>query len=341
MHLAPFSPQNIETTTQSFLTVSLVSLKMKEVSNVVFTLKAFNIHTEKIFCQPWNERFYLCPPSMAAATTSMSSVETNVGDVNCERNDDKQDSGHRLCFTFDTKPKNIKDGWVFGSDPKTCDVFLGKSIDGVSRLHFRITFDQQGRLVVIDSSTHGTAVSYNGQKRDTKRKNPSDRKRRTPRHKSNDFTWILFPKIGKKRIIIGHRIEKLPKAPIVEFSVDDVVNPDSDLTRAYLAEMGTTIPFVLNIDSHDMTRAQTQIDTPIQRPKQDPIWIDCEKIGSGQFGDVYRVVDVSTGAIYAAKQPKSGDKAGRESLGREVAILRDISHVRSYSHQKKDALIYF
>ncbi|KAF9733806.1 hypothetical protein PMIN03_011750 [Paraphaeosphaeria minitans] len=302
---------------------------MKEDPNVVFTLRAISPDAQKWFPHPHNERYYVPPYPLDDATTSRESTPaTNIGDEDCEGDGDK------LRFTFDQKPKNIQDGWVFGSNPTTCDVVMGSSKGGTSGSHFRITFDDQGRLVLIDSSTHGTAVSYDSQARGEKRKNPLDRKRKTPPDKSNDFTWILFPGIEDKRVITGHKIDELPNAPVIEFSVDDVVDPDADscpeqytrLRNAYLAEMRTAIPFGLNIDSHPTTAGQTQSHTPNQHPKQRPIWVDREEIGSGEFGTVYRTVNVSTGVIYAAKKFLRNGKGHRERWDREVALLRNISH---------------
>jgi hypothetical protein len=317
--------------------LSTYSLKMKEDSNVVFTMGAISDHARNIFPDRHNERYYVRPSPLTAATSRESSVATNIGDEDCEGDGDKEDFGQRLRFTWDQKPKNIQDGWVFGSNPKICDVFMGRSKGGTSGSHFRITFNDQGQLVLIDSSTHGTAVSYDGQAWDEKRRNPPDPKRRKPRDKSNDFTWILFPGI-KIRVITGHKIDELPNAPVIEFSVDDVVDPDSHsypeykaLRNAYMAEMRTAIPFGLNIDSHPTTAGQTESHTPNRHLKQRPIWIDHEKIGSGEFGTVYRTVNVSTGMIYAAKKLLRNDRAHRERWDREVALLRDISHVGNSS----------
>lgn len=154
-------------------------------------------------------------------------------------------------------------------------------------------------------------------------------------HKSNDFTWILFPSVKDKRFITEEGIQELPNAPVIEFSVDDVVDPEAescptkykDLRNAYLAEMRTTIPFGPNIDSHPTTAGQTGSHTPYQHPKQRPIWVDREEIGSGEFGTVYRTVNVSTGRIYAAKKLLRREKGLRERWIKEVELLRSISHV--------------
>ncbi len=85
-------------------------------------------------------------------------------------------SGSQIQLTFHKKPKNLEKGFVFGSDPKTCDVLLGAWAAGFTRQHFRITFNRRGEVILEDISREVTRVSYNGE-------DPPDR---------NDFTWILF-----------------------------------------------------------------------------------------------------------------------------------------------------
>ncbi|KAF2175816.1 hypothetical protein K469DRAFT_756005 [Zopfia rhizophila CBS 207.26] len=114
----------------------------------------------------------------------------------------------------------------------------GSSDDGISGSHFRITFDGQARLVLIDSSTNGTAVSYDGQVRKDKRKNPQDRKRNPPRDKLNDFTWILFPDIEDKRVVIGEGIKDFPDAPVIEFSVE-VAEPKTESCKQRYTDLKT------------------------------------------------------------------------------------------------------
>ncbi|KAG7139982.1 hypothetical protein HYQ45_003065 [Verticillium longisporum] len=65
-----------------------------------------------------------------------------------------------LALTFDHRPKGLH-GFVIGTDPRTCDIVLPK-LRGISRRHCHITFDAEKRLVVRDTSKHGTAVWYDG-----------------------------------------------------------------------------------------------------------------------------------------------------------------------------------
>ncbi|KAF2192913.1 hypothetical protein K469DRAFT_693013 [Zopfia rhizophila CBS 207.26] len=236
-----------------------------------FSPRAIDTRTQEAFKDPQNKRFYIPPPHLevVAATSRESTPATNVGDEdNTEGNgDDSEDVSHQLRFTFDRKPRNIKQGFVFGSNTKTCDVILGRPKDGISGSHVRITFNDQGLLVLVDMSTHGTAVSYGGQAWDEKRKNLPDQTRNKLRDKSNDFTWILFPKIENKRVIIGHKIDELPNAPVIEFLVE-ITDPKSyreqytKLRNAYLEEMRMAIPFGLNINSHLTTAGQTESHSP-------------------------------------------------------------------------------
>ncbi|KAF2834208.1 Pkinase-domain-containing protein, partial [Patellaria atrata CBS 101060] len=258
---------------------------MKEDPNVIFILRAISPYAQRWFQHSHNKTYYVPPPhvEIVAAASRESTPATNVGDEEEDADglgDVYEDFSPQLRFIFDQKPKNIQAGYVFGSNPKTCDVLIGRSIDGISSSHFRITFDSQAQLVLIDSSMLGTAVSYGGRARNDKRNNPPDRKRNRPRDKSLDFTWILFPEIKNKTVVIG----------------------------------GAKRP------------SSSNVPRPIQRLKQRPIWIDLEEIGRGEYGIVYRAINVSTATIYAAKMFLRSGKEIREKWDREVAILQSVSH---------------
>jgi hypothetical protein len=260
---------------------------------------------------------------IANATSQQSSVATNIGDEDSERDGDAPETQNReekddhcedfrphLRFTFNQKPKNIQDRYVFGSNPKTCDVILGSSNNSISGSHFRITFDDKKRLVLTDSSALRTTVSYSGRARDKIRKNPQDQKQNRERDKLNDFKWILFPRIKKSVIVRGVKVPSNPNNddPKIEFLVEVVdtgaescLEQYIDLRDAYLNEIQTAILFSLNIDSHLTTAGQTELHSLKQSAKQRPIWINQKEIGSGEFRTVCQAVNVSTGKTYAAK----------------------------------------
>ncbi len=73
----------------------------------------------------------------------------------------------------------MRRGYLFGTDPQACDILLGyRGGKGISGRHFCITFDDQGRVVLRDSSIWGTAVSYDVQAKDEVR---------------HHFSWLLAP----------------------------------------------------------------------------------------------------------------------------------------------------
>ncbi|KAL9011220.1 MAG: hypothetical protein Q9173_003915 [Seirophora scorigena] len=86
---------------------------------------------------------------------------------------------HRIQLTFKHPPKDPAKGYAFGTDQQKCDVLLAsRGVRDTSGVHFHITFDviRGARYLVLrDSSTNGTAVSY-GQAEEEVR---------------HHFTWIL------------------------------------------------------------------------------------------------------------------------------------------------------
>ena len=78
----------------------------------------------------------------------------------------KYDFTHRLQLTFDKKLKDPIKRYSFDTCPRDCDILLGqRGACGINGFHFCITFDDtiddEKHLVLQDSSTNGTAVSYN------------------------------------------------------------------------------------------------------------------------------------------------------------------------------------
>lgn len=322
---------------------------MEDPSNLIFVLRAVSDFAAAVFSDPHNEQYYV-PPVARSPLPSLSreaTPATNVGDdldlsglqelapvyhiPNCVG---RRDLSHQLQFTFEQRPKDISEGFVFGSNPKLCDVLLGSPDEGISGSHFRITFDDDDRLVLIDSSTRGTAVGYNGQARMQRRNNPRNRGRSITRDASRDFRWILFAEVEHISVLI----EGTPRSgdrngPVLEFMVETVL-PDvyheelKSSRRNFLYEMRTAVSFALNIDSHPTTAGQSVLHSPEEPPNQRPVWIETHQIDNGEFGVVYRVLDVSNASVYAAKKLIHNGEAHRHRWNREVALLRELHHVR-------------
>lgn len=203
----------------------------------------------------------------------------------------------RIHLTFTKKPKSLEKGFVFGSDPKTCDVLLGAWAAGFTREHFRITFNTRGDIILEDISQGVTSVSYNGEK-------PSGR---------NQFTWILFERYKNIRVTLNE--EKKNK---LVFKVEQPENREFCEVEykahrdAYLEERRNATP--------SLSRLGIESKESVVSPKQ-PIHLQEEELGRGSFGTVHKVVNVSTGDVYAGKTFHGGN------WKEEVEILRKISHV--------------
>lgn len=280
---------------------------------------------ENAFCLKPNKGRYLRPTRGIDGPTISSREATPAPE---QPNDDhcKYDSTHRLQLIFGKRPRDASKGYSFGTDPKKCDVLLGnRGAHGISGLHFCITFDvtsdKKKHLILRDSSRHGTAVSYSGQAEEEVR---------------HHFTWILDlnKEEGKWEVEVHARGLSFK----VELASHKTCKAGYDKkVEDFLQDSRTALPLldVLGIDSHTTTAQPSQPLTP----RQLPIYIREGKLGSGSFGGVDKVIDVSTGAIYARKEfyePQWGKGKERRRqqkedwlnrVRREVRIMRENPHV--------------
>lgn len=189
---------------------------------------------------------------------------------------------------------------------KICDVLLGpRGAHGISGLHFCITFDvtsnEKRRLILRDSSTNGTAVSYSGQAK------------KEVRH---HFTWVLDLEKEEEKWQVEVHVRGLSFK--IELANRNTCKAEYDRkVEDFLNDSALPLD-VLGIYSHTTTAQPSQPFTP----RQYPIYIRERKLGSGSFGEVDKVIDVSTGAIYARKkfhEPPWGKGRGRmEDLGKHL-----------------------
>ncbi|KAL8650293.1 MAG: hypothetical protein Q9210_003912 [Variospora velana] len=194
---------------------------------------------------------------------------------------------HCIRLTFKPPPKDPAKGYAFGTDEQKCDVLLAhRGVRDTSGVHFHITFDVirgKRRLVLRDSSTNGTAVSYDGQAEEEVR---------------HHFPWIL--NLDKKNGTWKVKVHVRGLAFKVEFASHQTCETEYEKnTTEFLKLSQTADPPLggLNIDSYMTEVAPSQSRTPGQRP----VYIHEEPLGKGSFGQVDKVIDVSTGAIYAHK----------------------------------------
>lgn len=69
-------------------------------------------------------------------------------------------------------PPRLGEHFVLGSDAPTTDIVLGVPGRYISARYFRFGFDEQDRVIMLDSSTLGTSVAYDGQPSYTRRGTP-------------------------------------------------------------------------------------------------------------------------------------------------------------------------
>ena len=203
----------------------------------------------------------------------------------------------QIQLSFDNKPKDLEKGFVLGGDPRICDVFLGERGARFSGQHFCITFNERGEVIFKNKSRKEAQVNYNGE-------NPS---RRT------QFTWILFDTYQNIKITVGEEDDLI-------FKVEWPENRDSCRAEyeahrdAYFEERRNAFPPLSQLDmesqqttavpttKHSSRQESPQQESPRQKPPgQEPIYLLKEELGRGGFGTVHKVVDVSTGNVYAGK----------------------------------------
>ena len=200
-----------------------------------------------------------------------------------------------LCvkFRMPKKPKNLEKGFVFGSDPQICDVFLGERGAGFSGQQFYITFNKRGEVIFKNTSRKKAQVDYNGE-------NPSPR---------NQFTWILFVTYENIKITMGEEDDLIFKVKWPENR--KFCRAEYEAHRdTYFEERRNALPPLsqLGIESQQTTAVPTTQHSPGQEsPRQRPIYLLEEELGRGGFGTVHKAVDVSTGEVHAAKKFHHGN----------------------------------
>lgn len=277
---------------------------------------------EKAFRLKHNESRYLKPTEGIPEGPPISSREATPATELSSDEGCNYESTHRIQLTSGKKPKDPTKGYTFGTNEHLCDVLLGhRGAHRISGVHFCITFDEKKQLILKDCSTRGTSVSYNGQARGEVRRR---------------FTWILDLRTGDAEYEIKVHVGGLEFK--VELASHDACSVDfEENVERFLEATRTVVPAldVLGIYSHTTTAQPSQALTPRGRS----IYIFGQTLGSGSFGRVEKVIDVSTGSTYARKQfyePRWERNENRRrqqkedwlnGVRKEIRIMRENPHV--------------
>ncbi|KAI9772280.1 MAG: hypothetical protein M1840_001029 [Geoglossum simile] len=273
--------------------------------DLIATLIPFGKLAERAFRLPHNSDRYLKPAGEIAEPAVISSREPTPTVRRCKR------------------PMNIQQGYSFGTSSRV-DLSLGRrGTRGISTRHFCISFNEQGRVILKDSSTWGTTVSYGGKARDEVRHN---------------FTWILS--LGHNRKVYKDIIVRVNRLRFkVELASHETCGAEYlGNVNKFLEEIRATLPpfDMLGIYSQKTTAPPSQSLSPKQRP----IYILERELGTGAFGRVDEVVDVSTGSTYARKtffrpylRGKNQKERTLQQEGWQERVAREIRILRSYPHE--------
>jgi hypothetical protein len=276
-------------------------------------------HNEERYYPPANDTRPFTRENTPYPGEDLKDEDLKDEDLKDENPKDEDATSHRLKLSFDKPPKNVNDGYVCGWGPD-CDIQLvdrenlrpgdRDKVEKVSKKHLSFAFDAQRRVILRDSSTYGTTVSYDGKAGNELR---------------SHFTWIIFPDFETIEVSI----------PRADISFKIKLGKHEDRDEEFFANVDKVFPPSVRMGEGGLATPMLQLDVYSQNTSvassgtttlgRGPIYLQHERIGKGTFGKVYRMTDVSTGKPYAGKYIDDAD------CTREVAILREVKHVRTSS----------
>lgn len=271
--------------------------------NLVARLVALNERTRKAWAHPHNKPFYVAASFQDFPVRDGPSRGATPFEEDGDGGNYVKDTEPELRISFNSRPKNINKGWVFGRDKTSCDVYCGERDDdhgyNIGRQTFSITLSNQRRVILQHTnSANRTMVQYDDQKAGDRRK----------------FVWIMFPTCKNITITSANHLMFQVKVAKPGAQTDLYLSHRS----RFLRDVKHSMPSMPSL-SEATTAGTTIVNTPDTKPfyyvRKDQV------LGSGSFGQVYVVMDASTGVVYAGKT-----FFGDFHL-REAEILAKQSHV--------------
>ncbi|KAH7009435.1 kinase-like domain-containing protein, partial [Microdochium trichocladiopsis] len=213
-----------------------------------------------------------------------------------------------LPICFSSFPRTKK-GFLFGRNT-SCDLVL--SYQGVSNIHFSITFDEHNRLIIKDwNSLVGTTVAYDTDYTEARR----------------DFQWIIrgHDVPDRKHIIV------ITIPSIVAFQIvvarHDMMDPAYH-DKANRFKQGRASAEALLYDAR-LSYPPTRSGTGVHTPHQGAIYVR-SSLGGDTHGFVNHLWNVSTGVETVEKVPSplsiQRKSYHTEIWQKEAAIMSRLSH---------------
>ena len=241
--------------------------------NIIVTLISQGHRTGTVWAHPYNESFYL-PPLCQATSKIPREIQVYPKDPFREVTPDDEDptfikpSEPSLQITFSRKPKNPGLGYLLGSEPELCDIFLGSLDDSISQQMFTISLNKHNEVILTSLSRKQTSVTYGNQ--EAKRRN---------------FTWIFPPKQRSISVQASQSIKF-----IVEIPTHETDKP------AYEANCRTFKNCRSEPDNGLASRGGST---------DQPFFLRTHKIGDGGFGVVFKARSMPDGRSVAIKEFKT------------------------------------
>lgn len=275
--------------------------------NIAFTLVARNERAKQMWADPHNSSRYV-PASFTRKAPEDRPLRASTPRISAPVNDDdqprlekKKDTEPTLQFLFNNWPKNSAKGFVLGSYEESCDVLLGDPGDCISQQMLAFSFNKHHELIMNVTSDNPTldnptSVKYNSQKEG----------------KRSQFPWI-FPR--------GQKLIRVTVADVLEF---DVVLPKYGINKdefhrnceSFLSAAAYADPLTDELDINKIAptgQASSTSNTP------DSFYLRGKRLGSGSYGDVFKVLQMPDRKNCAAKEFKN---AG--SMRQEVDMLKKV-----------------
>ena len=278
--------------------------------HLVARLVALNERTRQAWAHPHNRSYYKPAFFQGVSVRDGKSRESTPSEVDMSTSNHVRDTEPELHLYLDDRPKDPSKGWVFGSDRKACDIYCGEPDKSrnynIGRQTFSITIDKQSHVILKHlRNTNRTQVQYDNQQAGDRR----------------EFVWIMLPFCTNIYVTTANKLE---------FQVE-VVNPSKIKEPTKRSRLILLSRFFADVEKSMLSTPLRSVDSGSTAsysslsytPKTQPFYYVRKDrlLGSGSFGKVYIVVDVSTGVEYAGKT-----FIGEVDQG-EVDILANQNHV--------------
>ena len=275
---------------------------------LIVRLIARNLETCRAWAYAYKDSRYRGPRPWSGSNADIS----EEGEEDWEQ---KFDTKPTLHLNFGYWPKDLSQGFIFGSNPELCDIDCGKERPSfhICDQAFRINLSRKNGVILEHlSPCTSTTVQYSNQ-------TPGTRK---------VFRWILFP---ATKIIV--RVADMLEFEVVVPMYDQLIYQTK--YRAYFESAASATARFRGLGMESNTHLRSPRTAPTVKEPPFYYHVPYSSLGRGPYGKVFLVRDVSTGLFYAAKQ------FHKESVWSQIENLTHLRHVSYKSPYRLHGLIRY